>query len=321
MRDLLKEVAQDPLAMFYAVLVHVALAAVLFVSLDWHEIPQPASPKVNIVQAVVVSEKQVQAELEKLKKAESLEQKKAEAQRKKEEARKRKLEREMRETEKKRKAEERRLAQLKKEREAENRRKKEAEKKRKVEEKRLATKKAEEQKKLERMKAEQAALEKKRKVEEKRLAEMVVKRQQEKEAARKRALAEKEAARKRAEEERKRREQEAAMRAEIAAEQAQLDAEKRRRLDSLRAQYIAAIAGKVERHWLKPPSARAGLSCKVRVKQIPGGEVIDVQVTQCTGDNTFRRSVETAVKKSSPLPMPKDPRLFEREIIFNFKPQ
>ncbi|HFE31854.1 MAG TPA: hypothetical protein ENJ17_00935, partial [Gammaproteobacteria bacterium] len=89
MRELLKEIAQDPLAMFYAVLVHVVLAAVLFFSLEWNETPQPASPQVNIVQAVAVNEKQIQAELEKLKKAESLEKKKAEAQRKKEEARKR----------------------------------------------------------------------------------------------------------------------------------------------------------------------------------------------------------------------------------------
>ncbi|MCF6210702.1 MAG: cell envelope integrity protein TolA [Gammaproteobacteria bacterium] len=311
MRELLKEVAQDPLAMFYAVLVHVALAAVLFVGLELHETPLPAaSPKVNVVQAVAINEQQVQAELDKLKKAESQQQKTVEAQREKEETRKRKLEREMRETEKKRKAEEQRLTQLKKERETENQRQKEAEKKRKAEAKRLAAKKAEEQKKLERLKVEQAALEKKRQAEEKRLAEMAVKRQQEQEAARKRA-----------EEESKRREREAAMRAEIAAEQAQLDAAKQRRLNSLRMQYIAAIAGKVERHWLKPPSARVGLSCKVRVKQIPGGEVVDVQVTQCTGDDTFRRSVEKAVKKSSPLPMPKDPRLFEREIIFNFKPQ
>ncbi len=317
MRALLKEIAQNPLAMFYAVLVHVALAAVLFFSLGWPHNPQPIAAKVNVVQAVAVNEKQILAELEKLKKAESLEKKKAEARLKKDEAHKRKLERQAREAKKKRQAEEKRLAKLKKQREKEASLKKDADKKRKAEDKKRKAedkkRKAEqlkEQEKLERLKAEQVVLEKKRLAEETRLAELEVKRQQEKAAELKRA-----------EDARKRREQEAAMRAEIAAEQVLIDAENQRRLDLLRGQYIAAITDKVERNWLKPPSVRAGLSCRVLVKQIPGGEVVDVQVSQCTGDESFRRSVEIAVKKSSPLPTPKDPRLFDREIIFNFNPQ
>jgi colicin import membrane protein len=89
----------------------------------------------------------------------------------------------------------------------------------------------------------------------------------------------------------------------------------------LRGQYIADIQNKVERKWIKPPTARQGLSCQVAVKQIPGGEVIDVKVTKCIGDEVFRRSVENAVRRASPLPTPSDPALFDRELVFTFKPK
>ncbi len=57
------------------------------------------------------------------------------------------------------------------------------------------------------------------------------------------------------------------------------------------------------------------------MNQIPGGEVISVTVTQCTGDEVFRRSVEAAVYKASPLPRPSDSALFDRDIVFTFKPK
>ncbi|MBN4079572.1 cell envelope integrity protein TolA, partial [Beggiatoa alba] len=112
----------------------------------------------------------------------------------------------------------------------------------------------------------------------------------------------------------------AARRVELAAEQRRMAAANQKRLNSLRGRYIADIKNKVERNWIRPASAKQGLSCKVAVSQIPGGEVINVTVTQCIGDDVFRRSVETAVHKASPLPRPSDPALFERDILFSFKP-
>jgi colicin import membrane protein len=47
-----------------------------------------------------------------------------------------------------------------------------------------------------------------------------------------------------------------------------------------------------------------------------------VEVTKSSGDASFDRSVETAVQKAVPLPLPADPALFERfrEITFVFDP-
>jgi hypothetical protein len=81
--------------------------------------------------------------------------------------------------------------------------------------------------------------------------------------------------------------------------------------------YMAQIRQKIERNWSAPASANAELECSVRVRQIPGGEVIGVTILSCNGDEAVRRSVEAAVHRSSPLPEPSDPSLFDRNILLN----
>ncbi len=281
--------------MIYAILVHVALAGVLFVSLEWTDLPSPAQHKVDIVKAVAVNEKAILAELDKLKKAEAKKKKKNKAKQKK-------LDKQAREAKKKRLREEKRLAKLRKERTVEKKRQKKLQKQRKAEEKRIAADRVKKKKELEHMKAEQTALKQKRISEEKRLAD----------AAAKRKLLD---------DKRRRDTEAAARRAEFAVEQQRLEAAEQKRLGSLRGQYIADIQNAVQRRWIRPASAKQGLKCKVAVNQIPGGEVINVRVTQCIGDEVFRRSVEAAVYKASPLPRPSDPALFDREIVFTFKPK
>ena len=124
-----------------------------------------------------------------------------------------------------------------------------------------------------------------------------------------------------------------------AQEQAQRAArEKARRESELRAQlaveervnaargsaeaaaWIALIRDRVTRAWIRPPSARAGVNCEVRVTQVPGGVVTGVQIGDCNGDAAVRESIEAAVYRASPLPMPSNPDLFDRSLRFNFHP-
>jgi colicin import membrane protein len=88
----------------------------------------------------------------------------------------------------------------------------------------------------------------------------------------------------------------------------------------LLSQYLAMIEQRVERNWNRPPSARPGLECEVKVAQAPGGTVLSVQVGKCNGDTAVMQSIEAAVYRSSPLPPPPDPRLFERNLVVIFKP-
>jgi colicin import membrane protein len=159
------------------------------------------------------------------------------------------------------------------------------------------------------------------------------------EAERKRA-AEVEARRKAAEEE-SRRKAEAAEAKRKAAEQAQAEREAKARAEreaelqrSLAAEEEAAALARsgvideyrrlleqtIQRSWIRPPSARAGLECTLYVTQAPGGTVIDVKLGPCNGDQATRESITNAVFRASPLPAPRDPRAFERRLEILFKP-
>jgi colicin import membrane protein len=159
------------------------------------------------------------------------------------------------------------------------------------------------------------------------------------EAERKRA-AEVESKRKAVEEE-ARRKAEAAEAKRKAAEQAQADREAKARAEreaelqrSLAAEeesaalarsgvmdeYRSLLVQTIERSWIRPPSARAGLECTLYVTQAPGGTVIDVKLGPCNGDQAVRESITNAVFRASPLPAPRDPRAFERRLEIVFKP-
>jgi len=299
-------VRENPRAVIYAVLMHLVLLLLLVFSLDWT--PKAIKPGSN---------KPIQAQLVDVSKLKAIEEKKqAEQQRIKEETRKleqqklRKAEAERNkklEQDKKRKAEAERTKKAEQEKkrkvEAERTKKAEQEKKRKAEADR--TKKAEQEKKrkaeVERKK--KAEQEKKRKAEAERKKKVEQEKQRKAEAERKKK-AEAEAAR--------RKEAEQALQAQLAEEQAQ----------HALSQYIPHIQAKIQRNWLRPPGSSAGLSCMILVKLIPGGEVVDAKVVRSSGDPLFDRSVETAVLKASPLPLPQDTAMFKhfREIQFVFIP-
>jgi colicin import membrane protein len=153
----------------------------------------------------------------------------------------------------------------------------------------------------ERKRREEAELERQRQEAERRRLEEIERQRQENERRRREA----EEAERRAQLER-----------ELAAEQERLDAMNAGAL----ARYTFALRQKIERNWVRPPSATAGTRCEVSVRQLPGGEVVNVVVERCNGDEAVRRSVEAAVYKASPLPEPEDPSLFERNLRFVFEP-
>ncbi|WP_395373504.1 cell envelope integrity protein TolA [Marinicella sp. W31] len=91
-------------------------------------------------------------------------------------------------------------------------------------------------------------------------------------------------------------------------------------LQSLRGQYVGAIKSSVTRQWARPPTARPGLKCQIKVNQIPGGAIIDVTIgSPCNADGVVKNSIINAVKKSDPLPFSGFESVFERRINFTFE--
>jgi colicin import membrane protein len=116
--------------------------------------------------------------------------------------------------------------------------------------------------------------------------------------------------------EQERAQREADLRAQMQAEE-HLDAA---RSNGALAQYQALIRAKIERAWIRPPSARTGISCQVHITQIPGGTVTGVQVGSCNGDEAVKQSISDAAYRASPLPAPPDPALFDRDLVVTFAP-
>lgn len=89
--------------------------------------------------------------------------------------------------------------------------------------------------------------------------------------------------------------------------------------DSLLAQYTLAIQRAVEHNWLRPETVRPGQPCKIRIRQIVGGEVIGVSMDPtCPYDDLGRRSVEAAVLKAQPLPYTGFESVFRPDLVFTF---
>lgn len=144
------------------------------------------------------------------------------------------------------------------------------------------------------------------------------------EAERERALAAAEAKRQ-ADIQRQREENERQRVAELdVARQAEVDAESARLAamnSNEMAAYLFALQQRVDRNWVKPASAKPGLECIIRIRQTPGGEVVNATIISCDGDAAVKRSIEAAVYKSSPLPTPDNPILFDPNLVFEFKPE
>ena len=187
----------------------------------------------------------------------------------------------------------RELAKQKAKDKREKKRKKDADRKSKADKKRKEDAKKEKKRLALLEKKEKAAKEKEKEKKKKEQAiEDKRKLEEEKQDKAKREQALKDQMR--AEDEKMKREQEVAVlrKAELKKRQTTID------------KYINMIEAKVLRYWVKPPSISKGLVCELRVKLIPSGEVIDIELSKSSGDPVYDQSVTSAVRKASPLPLP-----------------
>ncbi len=222
------------------------------------------------------------------------------------------------------------LQQLTAQRKVEERKQREAKVARKVEEKKKlkaeTERKAEEQKKLKAETERKAEEQKKLKAETERKAEEQKKLKAEaerkvEEQKKLKAEAERKA------EEQKRQKEEATRKAEEQQRQKEEEARKSK-LQQARDQRMLAALGEEIKNRTTPhfnlTGLPEGLSCKLEISLSPSGEVLGVTVKGSSGNELFDRRAELAVKKASPLPVPRDPRDFGRlelgKISFTFEP-
>lgn len=285
--DLFKK---HPIAVTLSVIFHLALVIFFVFGAElFNEKKIESKPTVNVVKATVIDESKVKAEAKKLK----------ELEKKKKLQEKKRLE----DIKKKRLAEEKKIADLKKQH---------AEQKKK-----LAQQKAEEAAKQAKLKQQQALKRKKEAEAEAKKKKLAQAKKEKERLAKEKAAKIKAAADAKAAKEQAEREQ--ALREQLEKEEQE---NQKRLAEKAVASYRDLIKQKVERNWIQPPGEIAGLNCVVRVRIMPGGDVIDAQVIQSSGNAVFDRSVERATRKAAPLPLPDDPRLasYFRILEFVFGP-
>ena len=93
--------------------------------------------------------------------------------------------------------------------------------------------------------------------------------------------------------------------------------------DELARTYRERIYEQVRINWSRPPSARIGMSARLQVELIPTGEIISVFVSESSGNESFDRSAEQAVRKVRRFDVPADNGLFEshfRRFYLLFRP-
>jgi len=77
-------------------------------------------------------------------------------------------------------------------------------------------------------------------------------------------------------------------------------------------------------NWSRPPSARNGMEARLIVELVPTGDVVGVTLVASSGNESFDRSAEQAVRKVGKFDVPKDPSVFEkyfRRFPVLFKPK
>lgn len=85
--------------------------------------------------------------------------------------------------------------------------------------------------------------------------------------------------------------------------------------------WVGAMVAAIERQWVRPPNVSAGQICPIRIRMLPGGEVMSAEVQpSCPYDEAARDSVERAVLKASPLPYAGFDKVAARDFVVRFQP-
>lgn len=90
-----------------------------------------------------------------------------------------------------------------------------------------------------------------------------------------------------------------------------------RQLDS----YVAKIRAKVKGNFNVSLLVEGNPEATVLVTQLPTGEILDAKLVIPSGNRAYDEDVLRAILKSSPLPKPDSPALFQRTLKLTFRPR
>lgn len=179
--------------------------------------------------------------------------------------------------------------------------------------------KAERLKREQQMREEQARKQREEAEAAQRKAEEAAKKKQQEEAAKKKQQQEEALRQKREEEKRQQEAQRAREQAAAEAQRARVAAATAHQLEVQK--WVDRIRAKILSRANVPDTVPPGTELNVRIRILPGGDVLDFTVTSSTNP-TYRAAIERAIRSASPLPVPEpNSELFPefRDLNVNFK--
>lgn len=85
-------------------------------------------------------------------------------------------------------------------------------------------------------------------------------------------------------------------------------------------EYTSRIAAKVKSRLVPPPGVSGDPVAEFVVEQMPDGSVMSARMTRSSENPALDAAIERAIHNASPLPLPKDPSLFQRSLRLTFHP-
>jgi colicin import membrane protein len=108
---------------------------------------------------------------------------------------------------------------------------------------------------------------------------------------------------------------------EATTEQARLDAQRASAKARAINDYVGKIRSKIRSNILVPDGIAGNPEAVFDVAQLPNGEILSVELRKTSGHAAYDAAVERAILKSSPMPKPGEPGLYQRELVLRFRPQ
>ncbi len=113
------------------------------------------------------------------------------------------------------------------------------------------------------------------------------------------------------------------MQQQLSSDQSMIKKENARLLEGVIDQYKGKILAAIAQNWLVPDNTNQKLSSLFLIHLAPGGVVLSVKLVRSSGSPPLDRSARVAILKASPLPVPKDPAVFDkfRELRLTVSPK
>lgn len=84
--------------------------------------------------------------------------------------------------------------------------------------------------------------------------------------------------------------------------------------------WLDRIRGKVRGNIVLPPNLSGNPEASFEINQLPSGEILSVRLRSSSGNPALDTAIERAILKSSPLPKPEVPEIFERSLTLVVRP-